>query len=201
MDCAAQTVRKDGVKALFKGFAPAMARAFPANAATFVRLSSVFRLFFSAETDRAVYVAARCRTLDEADEPSVLSFPLTLFPLFLLPSSATLHIHPLSLRSLLPSRSNPDTACCRTSPEVLNDRTDLPVSVLVDARSEVGRGEIPVAPLLLALFSLSEKDNERVSLQSDNCYESCERCERGMQKQEKGCDAIRRHANKGCEGG
>ena len=36
IDCARKTVAQDGVKALFKGFGPAMARAFPANAATFV---------------------------------------------------------------------------------------------------------------------------------------------------------------------
>ncbi|GAA5977797.1 hypothetical protein JCM5350_006181 [Sporobolomyces pararoseus] len=36
IDCAAQTVKADGVKALFKGFGPAMLRAFPANAATFL---------------------------------------------------------------------------------------------------------------------------------------------------------------------
>lgn len=36
MDCARKTVAQDGVKALFRGFGPAMARAFPANAATFV---------------------------------------------------------------------------------------------------------------------------------------------------------------------
>ncbi|GAA5886529.1 hypothetical protein JCM6882_001676 [Rhodosporidiobolus microsporus] len=36
MDCAVKTVQADGVKALFKGFGPAMARAFPANAATFL---------------------------------------------------------------------------------------------------------------------------------------------------------------------
>ncbi len=36
LDCARKTVAKDGVKALFKGFGPAMARAFPANAATFL---------------------------------------------------------------------------------------------------------------------------------------------------------------------
>ena len=36
MDCARKTIAADGVKALWKGFGPAMARAFPANAATFV---------------------------------------------------------------------------------------------------------------------------------------------------------------------
>jgi len=36
MDCARQTVAKDGVKALFRGAGPAMLRAFPANAATFL---------------------------------------------------------------------------------------------------------------------------------------------------------------------
>ena len=36
MDCARKTVMADGVGALFKGFGPAMARAFPANAAVFV---------------------------------------------------------------------------------------------------------------------------------------------------------------------
>ncbi|KAG8922655.1 hypothetical protein FRC02_011697, partial [Tulasnella sp. 418] len=36
VDCIRKTIAKDGVKALWKGFGPAMARAFPANAATFV---------------------------------------------------------------------------------------------------------------------------------------------------------------------
>jgi solute carrier family 25 carnitine/acylcarnitine transporter 20/29 len=35
-DCAKQLMAKDGVSALFKGFGPAMGRAFPANAATFL---------------------------------------------------------------------------------------------------------------------------------------------------------------------
>lgn len=38
-DCAMKTIKADGPKALFKGFGPAMLRAFPANGATFVRLS------------------------------------------------------------------------------------------------------------------------------------------------------------------
>lgn len=36
MDCARKTIAQDGVRALWKGFGPAMARAFPANAATFL---------------------------------------------------------------------------------------------------------------------------------------------------------------------
>ena len=36
VDCARKTIAADGVGALWKGFGPAMARAFPANAATFV---------------------------------------------------------------------------------------------------------------------------------------------------------------------
>ncbi|KAI0068305.1 hypothetical protein BV25DRAFT_1867311 [Artomyces pyxidatus] len=36
VDCARKTIAVDGVKALWKGFGPAMARAFPANAATFL---------------------------------------------------------------------------------------------------------------------------------------------------------------------
>ncbi|ORY26504.1 putative Carnitine/acyl carnitine carrier [Naematelia encephala] len=36
MDCARKLITADGVTALWKGFGPAMARAFPANAATFV---------------------------------------------------------------------------------------------------------------------------------------------------------------------
>jgi len=36
LDCLQKTVAKDGVRALWKGFGPAMARAFPANAATFL---------------------------------------------------------------------------------------------------------------------------------------------------------------------
>ena len=34
MDCVSKTVKAHGVKALWKGFGPAMSRAFPANAAT-----------------------------------------------------------------------------------------------------------------------------------------------------------------------
>jgi hypothetical protein len=37
LDCARKTIAADGVGALWKGFGPAMGRAFPANAATFVR--------------------------------------------------------------------------------------------------------------------------------------------------------------------
>jgi len=36
VDCARKTIAVDGVRALWKGFGPAMARAFPANAATFL---------------------------------------------------------------------------------------------------------------------------------------------------------------------
>lgn len=36
IDCAKKTIQLDGPKALFKGFGPAMCRAVPANAATFL---------------------------------------------------------------------------------------------------------------------------------------------------------------------
>ncbi|PWN30496.1 mitochondrial carrier [Jaminaea rosea] len=36
LDCTRQIIAKDGMAGLFRGFAPAMARAFPANAATFL---------------------------------------------------------------------------------------------------------------------------------------------------------------------
>jgi len=36
LDCTRKLIAQDGVTALFKGFGPAMGRAFPANAATFV---------------------------------------------------------------------------------------------------------------------------------------------------------------------
>lgn len=36
LDCARKTIAQDGLHALWKGFGPAMARAFPANAATFL---------------------------------------------------------------------------------------------------------------------------------------------------------------------
>jgi solute carrier family 25 carnitine/acylcarnitine transporter 20/29 len=36
MDCTRKLIAADGVGALFKGFGPAMGRAFPANAATFL---------------------------------------------------------------------------------------------------------------------------------------------------------------------
>ncbi|KAH9064342.1 hypothetical protein EDB87DRAFT_1680985 [Lactarius vividus] len=41
VDCARKTIAADGVRALWKGFGPAMARAFPANAATFCRRSAL----------------------------------------------------------------------------------------------------------------------------------------------------------------
>ncbi|KAF8319776.1 mitochondrial carrier [Clavulina sp. PMI_390] len=44
MDCARKTIAQDGVKALFKGFGPAMARAFPANAATFLGVEASIKL-------------------------------------------------------------------------------------------------------------------------------------------------------------
>jgi len=36
LDCIQKTIARDGVRALWKGFGPAMSRAFPANAATFL---------------------------------------------------------------------------------------------------------------------------------------------------------------------
>jgi len=36
LDCTRKTIAQDGVRALWKGLGPAMARAFPANAATFL---------------------------------------------------------------------------------------------------------------------------------------------------------------------
>lgn len=44
MDCARKTVATDGVGALFKGFGPAMLRAFPANAAVFVGVEASAKL-------------------------------------------------------------------------------------------------------------------------------------------------------------
>lgn len=41
MDCVRKTIATDGVRALWRGLGPAMARAFPANAATFVSSSDV----------------------------------------------------------------------------------------------------------------------------------------------------------------
>lgn len=48
IDCARKTVAQDGVKALWKGFGPAMARAFPANAATFLGVEASKKLFEGA---------------------------------------------------------------------------------------------------------------------------------------------------------
>ncbi|GAA5984503.1 hypothetical protein JCM11641_007004 [Rhodosporidiobolus odoratus] len=48
VDCAVKTVKHDGVKALFKGFGPAMARAFPANAATFLGVELSMQLMNKA---------------------------------------------------------------------------------------------------------------------------------------------------------
>ncbi|KAI9513048.1 mitochondrial carrier [Russula earlei] len=44
VDCARKTIATDGVKALWKGFGPAMARAFPANAATFLGVEASRKL-------------------------------------------------------------------------------------------------------------------------------------------------------------
>jgi len=44
MDCARKTIAQDGVRALWKGFGPAMARAFPANAATFLGVEASRKL-------------------------------------------------------------------------------------------------------------------------------------------------------------
>jgi len=44
MDCARKTIAQDGAAALWKGFGPAMARAFPANAATFLGVEASRKL-------------------------------------------------------------------------------------------------------------------------------------------------------------
>ncbi|KAJ3550287.1 hypothetical protein NMY22_g564 [Coprinellus aureogranulatus] len=44
MDCMRKTIAADGVAALWKGFGPAMARAFPANAATFLGVEASRKL-------------------------------------------------------------------------------------------------------------------------------------------------------------
>lgn len=44
MDCARKTIAADGVRALWKGLGPAMARAFPANAATFLGVEASRKL-------------------------------------------------------------------------------------------------------------------------------------------------------------
>ena len=43
LDCAAQTVRGGGFKALYRGFGPAMVRAYPANAVCFAAYEAVVR--------------------------------------------------------------------------------------------------------------------------------------------------------------
>ncbi|GAB1521329.1 carnitine transporter [Rhizoctonia solani] len=48
IDCTRKTIAKDGIKALWKGFGPAMARAFPANAATFLGVEASKKLFEKA---------------------------------------------------------------------------------------------------------------------------------------------------------
>ncbi|KAJ1304587.1 hypothetical protein OPQ81_005729 [Rhizoctonia solani] len=48
IDCTRKTIAKDGIKALWKGFGPAMARAFPANAATFLGVEASKKLLEKA---------------------------------------------------------------------------------------------------------------------------------------------------------
>lgn len=62
LDCARKTIAADGIGALWKGFGPAMARAFPANAATFVSLDSFASLAIIAimtDSNDNIFVA-RC---------------------------------------------------------------------------------------------------------------------------------------------
>ncbi|KAI0361164.1 mitochondrial carrier [Trametes cingulata] len=47
MDCARKTIAADGVAALWRGLGPAMARAFPANAATFLGVEATKKLMDS----------------------------------------------------------------------------------------------------------------------------------------------------------
>lgn len=46
LDCLRKTIANDGVKALWRGLGPAMARAFPANAAAFVSPNEMVREYF-----------------------------------------------------------------------------------------------------------------------------------------------------------
>jgi len=46
LDCVRKTIATDGVKALWRGLGPAMARAFPANAAAFVSSADATRELF-----------------------------------------------------------------------------------------------------------------------------------------------------------
>ncbi|KAJ6509385.1 hypothetical protein C8R47DRAFT_965641 [Mycena vitilis] len=62
MDCARKTIAQDGVKALWKGFGPAMGRAFPANAATFVRFEARRKgldIVFSSQSNPRIHRIAR----------------------------------------------------------------------------------------------------------------------------------------------
>ena len=57
LDCARKTIATDGVGALWRGLGPAMARAFPANAAAFVRPITWITSFFLPDTPSLL---ARC---------------------------------------------------------------------------------------------------------------------------------------------
>lgn len=57
MDCARQLVAKDGMGALFKGLGPAMVRAVPANAATFLGYEVAMKAMNKAAPPPAIDVA------------------------------------------------------------------------------------------------------------------------------------------------
>ncbi|KAJ6519671.1 hypothetical protein C8R45DRAFT_754452, partial [Mycena sanguinolenta] len=64
MDCARKTIAQDGVKALWKGFGPAMSRAFPANAATFRGEISSRRVSRSRESSQGESKRGKRRLLE-----------------------------------------------------------------------------------------------------------------------------------------
>ncbi|KAF9822085.1 hypothetical protein IEO21_00079 [Rhodonia placenta] len=80
MDCARKTIAADGVRALWKGLGPAMARAFPANAATFMSpktndVAKTLRNFSASEIAQDprkfdIWVTHhRCQTVGYSDIP------------------------------------------------------------------------------------------------------------------------------------
>ncbi|KAG0704336.1 hypothetical protein DFH29DRAFT_981461 [Suillus ampliporus] len=70
IDCFRKTVAHDGITALWKGLGPAMARAFPANAATFLGVEASRKLMDESQSRASSSRTLGCRFLPSTQEPA-----------------------------------------------------------------------------------------------------------------------------------
>ncbi|KAH8998841.1 hypothetical protein EDB86DRAFT_2828382 [Lactarius hatsudake] len=75
VDCARKTIAADGVRALWKGFGPAMARAFPANAATFQRSLTTTCLYPEIKIHGTIYIINNGKSITRFDRNFISPSP------------------------------------------------------------------------------------------------------------------------------